>query len=481
MHDPINQNRHSTPVDNAVPDQSTARNAYVPPFPDPRKSKPSLLNRMRLYSQSWLNVFFVKSYKMKTGYFGIPGKRFFIINQPDLVRSILVSNAEKYPKSSVLYQMLNLLIGDGIFISNGKTWKRQRKMMEQAMTASHIRRVFPLMQAAVTDFITAIKATPKTEINVSEGMAFITADIIFRTIFSKPLTQQESKIIFDAFAEYQEHTIKISPLLFLGLGSKKFRKRIGQPAQNIRQVIKNKIAPRLEEFQRGPTDRYDDILSGLINAQDDEGQRFSLEELIDQVATIFLAGHETSASTLSWALYILAQCPHLQIAIRQEITELHQGRESGEFIYEDIRKLKNTSEVFKETLRLYPPVGGFMRQSNTHDQMRDKQIKPGDGVAILPWLLHRREDVWPDAHAFCPARFSDPDQKDCIKDYYFPYSAGQRVCIGASFANQESILILASLVKAFEIQPVEGNNPMPVGHITIKPDVNILVKLNEAE
>ena len=451
---------------------------FTPPFPDPRGKRPSLFERLKLTRKSWLAVFFTKSYRMKTGFFRIPGKRFFIINQPNLVREILINNAEKYPKSTVLHSMLNLLIGDGIFISNGKTWKRQREMMEQAMTASHIRHVFPLMQQATLDFLKTLKEKKESKKNISQEMAYITADIIFRTIFSKPLTIKESEIIFNSFSEYQRKIAKISPLLFMGIPSKLFQGSVGIPAKKIREVIKNKIKPRMNEFQ-GNSGKYNDILEGLLSAQDEHGNHFTLEELVDQVATIFLAGHETTATTLTWSFYLLAKCPDLQNSIRTEIKNNKSNPNTLSIEYEDIRKLKSTAEVFKETLRLYPPVGGFMRQSNTQACMRDKKIEKGDGISILPWLLHRREDIWPNTHDFDPGRFNDPEQKACIKDYYFPYSAGQRVCIGASFANQEAILILATLVQHFSFKPVEGNNPMPVGHITIKPEQSVQLMLEE--
>ena len=468
------------------PDDSTEKQTcphqgqsdFIPPYPNPRAKRPSVLARLIECRTSWLGQFFEKSYRMKTGLAWLPGKRFFIINQPDLVRQILVENPDNYPKNSVLYHMLTLLLGDGIFISNGKIWKRQRKMMEQAMTLSHIRSVFPLMQEAVVDMLKRLEShRDHQELNISREMAYITADIIFRTIFSKPLTQEESDTIFTSFAEYQNQVARHSAFLYLGIPSRWLHGPLKGPAQRIRQVIHDNVATRFHNIEAGNEDPYDDILNGLLMARDDNGQPFDLEELIDQVAVIFLAGHETSATALSWAFYLIAKCEHLQTAMLEEIQQHKSTPEQLTINYEDIRKLKNTSDVFRETLRLYPPVGGFMKEATQPICMRDKQIKPGDGVVILPWLMHRREDIWPDTHAFKPERFRDPEQKECIRDYYFPYSAGQRVCIGASFANQEAILILSAMVEQFQFIAIEGHDPMPVGHVTIKPETNIRLKL----
>lgn len=451
---------------------------YIPPYPAPRTKRPSLVERLVLLRRSWLSVFFGKSYTMKTGQIKLPLHNLYVINQPDLVKRVLVEEAEKYPKNQVLYQMLTLLLGDGIFISNGDTWRRQRKMMEQALSVPHIKNVFPLMQESVADLMVRLdQMAGRKPLNISEHMSHVTADIIFRTIFSKPLSLAESQIIFREFAAYQRAIARYSPLLFVGIPVGFAKIRIAKHAQAIRDVIANNIRPRFAAVEQGQLDTHQDILASMLAATDEQGQHFSFEELIDQIAVLFLAGHETSATTLSWAFYILAHCLHLQTAITQEATDLLQASGQSMLSYSDIRKLKHTADVFKETLRLYPPVGGFMRQATEAVCMRDKSIKPNDMVVVIPWLLHRREDIWPDTHAFKPERFRCPQHKEAIAQTYYPYSAGQRVCIGAAFANQEAILILASLVSRYQFLPSQDKTPQPIGHITIKPDRHIRLRV----
>ena len=447
---------------------------YTPPFPDPRARRPNLFGRFRAFTRSWLNVFFANSYRMKSGTFRIPGKRYFIVNDAPEVKKVLSAGAQVYPKGPVLQRMLRLLLGDGIFISNGPVWKRQRDMMEQALTLSHIRLVFPMMQSAVDLLLSRLENQGSKALNISEEMAFVTADIIFRTIFTKPLTAEESALIFRSFARYQKRVARLSPLFFIGARPEWFRWLLGDSAAAIRGVIRENTRLRLEAYRTSGADDHDDILNGMMTAVDESGRQFDLEELTDQIAVLFLAGHETSATTLSWAFYILGQCPHLQRAI---LTETEAVTEGGPVEYAHIRKLKAAADVFRETLRLYPPVGGFVREATCPVQVRDKQIQPGDAVVVLPWLLHRREDKWPDAHEFHPERFGCPEQQDTIRNYYYPFSAGERVCIGASFANQEAILIIASVIRRFEILPVTDCQPQPIGHITIKPDQNIRLQL----
>lgn len=452
---------------------------YIPPYPEPRAQRPSLLERLKLGRQSWLSVFFGKSYSMKMGQFKVPLKTFFVVNQPDLVRRILIDDADQYPKNRLLYQMLTLLVGDGIFISNGPVWQKQRQMMEQALSVSHIKNVFPLMQDAVEVLLQRVDALDLNRpLNLSEEMAHITADIIFRTIFSKPLSLAESQIIFKRFALYQRVIANAAPILFAGLPVALVKPWAAPHAQAIRAVIADNIRPRFDAYQRGQPQAEQDILAALLAATDPKtGQHFSFEELIDQIAVLFLAGHETSAATLSWAFYILAHCPHLQQQMTAEVEQVLAVTGQRQLQHGDIKKLKHTTDVFKETLRLYPPVGGFMREATQAVCMRDKQIQPKDVVMVLPWLLHRRADLWPNTHAFQPERFRCPQQKDVIRQTYYPYGAGQRVCIGAAFANQEAILILATLVSRYQFEPVAGKAPQPVGHITIKPDRHITLRL----
>lgn len=456
---------------------------YIPPYPVPRAKRPSLLERLVLLRKSWLSVFFGKSYTMKTGQIKLPLHNLYVINQPDLVRRVLVDDAAKYPKSQVLYQMLTLLVGDGIFISNGEAWSRQRKMMEQALSVSHIKNVFPLMQESVRDLLVRLDQMLDTapdataSVNVSEHMSHVTADIIFRTIFSTPLSISESQIIFREFAAYQRAIARYSPLLFVGIPVGFAKKRIAKHATAIREVIAQNIRPRFDAARQGHTDLHRDILASLLTATDEQGQHFSFEELIDQIAVLFLAGHETSATTLAWAFYILAHCPHLQQQMSAEIAQVLAESDRAHLLYSDLKKLKHTADVFKETLRLYPPVGGFMREATEAVCMRDKSILPQDTVVVIPWLLHRREDIWPNAHAFQPERFRCPQHKEAIQQTYYPYSAGRRVCIGAAFANQEASLILAALVSRYQFESVAGTAPQPVGHITIKPDRHIMLRL----
>ena len=233
---------------------------------------------------------------------------------------------------------------------------------------------------------------------------------------------------------------------------------------------------RYERFERGQPLQEEDILSYLVKGVDPKtGYRFSVEELIDQTAFLFLAGHETSASALSWSLYLLAMCPDVQERVMAEAREV-VGDRAPEF--SDIRHLKFTRNVFREALRLYPPVGFLPREATRNEEIRDKHLEPRDVLLISPWLIHRHRSVWEKPDVFDPDRFETENCKHAVKNHaYFPFSMGPRICTGAGFATQEAVLLLAALIKTFRFDPVPGHVPQPVGRLTIRSENGIRLRL----
>jgi cytochrome P450 len=204
--------------------------------------------------------------------------------------------------------------------------------------------------------------------------------------------------------------------------------------------------------------------------------KLSYEEMVDQICMLFLAGHETTASSLTWSMYLLSNCPHLQ---KQMLAELDEVAPNRPLEFEDIKKLNVTTNMFKEALRLYPPVGVFVREATEEHCMRDKEIKPGSAMLIAPWLIQRHSEYWENPHAFEPERFETEAGKASAKCAYLPFSKGPRVCTGQGFAMQEAVLILANIVRTFEIDKVEGHIPRPAGRVTIRPDNGVQVTLRK--
>lgn len=451
-----------------------------PFFPKPHKTKATLWTTFFLKRRSWLDGLYEKSYKMKSGRVKMPGFDLYIANNPKDVRRVMVDEVREFPKSDLLHFLLSPLLGESIFTTNGEVWKKQRELLRPSFEQARITKVFGLMNEAVEDLMIKFRAYPNNAIiEVDELMTFVTADVIFRTIMSQKLDEIKGKEILESFVIFQEETVhtaikkmfKIPQWITNLMGE---RKRI-KAGESIREVLSNIIKPRYDLFHQGGGGEYQDILSSLLAVVEVEsGKPFSFEEILDQVAMLFLAGHETTASSLTWTLYILSISPKEQEFAYQEIMEV-AGKES--FSIQHLRKMKYLTNIFKESLRLYPPVGFFARTAKKDTKMRNKLIKSGSGVVVAPWLIQRHSDYWENPHEFDPTRFD----KEIVKDTYLPFGMGERICIGQGFAMQESILILASILREYKLELQENFVPDIVGRLTIRSANGMNIKFTKRE
>jgi cytochrome P450 len=452
----------------------------IGPMPKIRKTRPSPLTRIIEGRHSSLDVLFEKSYSMKMGEFSGARRKFYFLTQPEIVNRVLASDVDLYPKSDLMGTILYQILGNGIFVSNGETWKKQRRMMNPAFDFARISEVFPLMMESANAMKARLdEVADGREVQIDFEMTHVTADIIFRTIFSEPLPREDAALIFNAFNHYQELAYIHGVWNMAGLPQALSipRLRAIRHARNIRGPLARMVRKRFELLQTNPENPPQDILSSLIAARDADGTKFSEKELVDQIAVMFLAGHETSASALSWALYLISRDRDIQDRMHVE-TELAFGQEGG-FAPRHFKFLKLTRDVFRETLRLYPPVSFVPRDVTIPEVMRGKSLKKGAAIFISLWLLHRHREIWKNPDTFDPDRFSRPDEKEAIRSAYMPFSHGPRVCLGASFALQESAIILSMITKHYEILPVESHVPKPVARLTLRSENGIRLLLKK--
>jgi cytochrome P450 len=455
--------------------------AFCPHYPKPHADKASPWRAFWGARRSWLDTLYERSYSMQMGEVSLLNSKLFMVNDPQCVKQLLQERSEDYPKHALMHEALRPVLGESIFTTSGGMWKRHRQMMNPSFGQTRIQVSFRHMQAAVDAMAGRLLARREAAIDVQAEMTLVAADIIFRTIFSRSIDEAEALAIFHAFADYQELAPKlILPAVygFSWLTPWGAKRRSAAAAHRIRTALQAMIEPR----RRGHAARTaaadyapQDILDSLLDARDaQDGTPFDANELLDQVAMLFLAGHETSASAMAWALHLLAHSPGIQQRMRIERAALAHELQPA-----DLRELRTTWNVFRETLRLFPPVGFFARSVAKADRLRDKQIRPGDSVVIAPWLIHRHRLVWSAPDAFDPDRFDRDDaaSKAALRDAYLPFGSGPRVCIGASFAQQEATLVLSRMVALFEIAPADGHTPEPVGRLTIRSDNGIWVKL----
>lgn len=453
---------------------------FCPVYPKPQEKKASIWSLFRSARVSWMESLYERSYLMEMGEVHLPGHHLYMVNDPVVVKQVMTDNTGSFPKSELLADALRPLLGDSIFTTNGPQWQRQRSMMDPAFGQTKLDVAFPAMWAATQDMLARLGdlADEGAEPDIEIEMTHVTADIIFRTIFSEPITGDDAQRIFAAFARFQS----IAPRLLLpSLYGIKWLVwpwdvwRSRKAAAEIRGLLSSLVRPRFEAMQRGEDSVKDDILAAFMAAKDSEtGQQFGFDELVDQVAMLFLAGHETSASALTWSAHLLANAPDIQQRMHDEAVAVLGSREPTQ---SDMKSLDLTRNVFREALRLFPPVGFMARESTRTCPMRDKTVQAGSSVVISPWLIHRHRARWAEPDVFNPDRYDNDASRDALRTAYLPFGMGPRVCMGAAFALQEAALILVCLMRDFRLEPVVGHIPQPVGRLTIRSANGVRVKL----
>jgi cytochrome P450 len=462
---------------------------FVPPYPKPMPKRQALLQLLLrpikyLRSRSCaISALSDRAYNMHMGELRTPGQRIYIANQPELIKRVLIDEAEEFPKARLASDMLELLLGDSIFVSNGEVWKRQRRMMNPAFEQARIKVVFDLMMEAANALFARLDAVADgRDIRVDEEMMHVAADIIFRTIFSRPLEEAEAKLIFAAFIRFQEAAFAKGIALAVGFPSWATpigHRKAKRAAKEIRGVLDPIIKKRYDSFHSGAPQTYNDILQSLVSVKDEvTNTYFDLRELSEQVAMLFLAGHETSASALSWSLYLITMDQPVQQRMFEEAEAVFNGREPQ---FQDMKKLEVTRNVFAEALRLYPPVAFLPRSAAHACTMRDKEIKANATISVSPWLIQRHRRYWQEPDAFDPDRFDKPDTVEAQRQCYVPFSKGPRVCLGAAFALQEAAIILSGLVRRYKFDPVPGFEPKVISRLTTRSTNGIRLRVTRRE
>lgn len=443
----------------------------LPPKPAARPDKVSFFRYLRLFRQDILSAQPAKLYRAWMAEFKTPFFRSYLINQPDLVRTVLNERPGDFPKSDRVSEGLRPLLGNSVFVTNGETWKRQRRIIDPAFEGGRLRDTFPAMWAAGE---AAVRRMEEGEVEIEQETSFAAADVIFRTLFSIPIENEVASKVFTEFRDYQRSQPILNLAAMIPVPSwvpRFFRRDTKETARAIRQLITRLTNQRMDEIEAGTAP--DDLATKIMTTPDPEtGNTFSTDEMVDQVAIFFLAGHETSASALAWTLYLLAMHPDWQSRLVEEAVALETGPDVSV-----MSKLRLSRDVFREGLRLYPPVPMMVREASCPEQFRDREIKTGAQIVISPWHLHRQERLWDNPDGFDPSRWASENGKACQRDAYIPFSSGARVCPGAGFAMFEGPLLLSMLLREFRFELVDGKTPVPVAHLTVRARDGIWLKV----
>ena len=448
----------------------------LPPKPPARPDKVSLCRYVKLFRKDILSAQPARLYRAWMAEFRTPFFRSFLLNQPDLVKTVLKDRPDDFPKSDRISEGLKPLLGNSVFLTNGEVWKRQRRIIDPAFEGGRLKETFPAMRAAAEAAAARLKGQ-EGEVEVEAVTSHVAADVIFRTLFSIPIEHEVAAEVFSRFRDYQRSQPILNLAAFVPVPRwmpRFFRKGTRENATRIRALITQLTDERAAEIAAGTAPQ--DLATKIMTTADPEtGARFSTEEMVDQVAIFFLAGHETSASALAWTLYLMAIYPEWQERVAEEAAALEDDS------FAAVSRMRISRDVFREALRLYPPVPMMVREATCPEHFRDREVPKGSQLVLSPWHLHRHERLWDNPDGFDPERWQSENGKQCQREAYMPFSAGPRVCTGAGFAMVEGPLILSMLLRYFRVAPVVGKEPVPVAHLTVRAKNGIWLRLERRD
>jgi unspecific monooxygenase len=445
-------------------DTQLARAPLVPPSPPRAPLTMGAIGRMTAMRKSAIETWSQRAYEEDVIQGRFFGRSSFILNTPDAIRHVLVDNYENYTRTPVGLRVLRPMLGEGLLIAEGRAWKHQRRTLSPAFTPRAVSTLVPHMIAATDETIAKLDANSHAPVDLREAMQRMTLEIAGRTMFSFGM-ERHGAALRDFVMDYGTRLARphfLDMLLPLSWPSPqdfaraRFRKRwtrfVAMLMAERRAAGKDANAPLRDLF---------DLMDA---ARDPEtGQAFTDEQLGDEVATMILAGHETTGTALFWSLYLLALDPATQEEVASEVRGVSV---SGTL---ELDRLKFTRAVLDETMRLYPPAFLIARAAAGPDRLGELVIEKGDVIMMAPWLLHRHEKLWRDPNAFIPSRFMAPAPPP-DRFAYLPFGVGARVCIGAHFALVEATLALAKMIGGFRVTLLDKAPVMPIGVVTTQPE-----------
>lgn len=368
------------------------------------------------------------------------GRRTYFVNDPDEIRRILVRRHVKYRKGPG-FERVEMLLGNGIIVSDGDVWRRARTMVQPAFSRQNVHRLLDTMIVCCERRAERWQAVAASGgvLNITREMSEFALELILRAIFGPDYDNRILQGGENPFAFLsQDATRDLSVVMKMH----KLRKFL------LQVVEARKASPEVEQY---------DFLSMYIDATDKDGRHFSDRELIDELITLIVAGYETSAGTLNWAWYLLATHPGAEATLLAEARRLMPDRDA--ITIDSVTDMHYAQAMLEETLRLYPPVWLYSRRSLEADELTEYDIPPDTDIFLSPYILHRTAEFWEDPDRFEPARFGQDSAYAKGERPYFPFSLGPRRCLGEYFSFLEMKIHLGYLLQRFRLEPVDDRFP----------------------
>ncbi|MCB9675177.1 MAG: cytochrome P450 [Alphaproteobacteria bacterium] len=394
--------------------------------------------------------------------FKVGRRRVYVVSRPDLIEEVWVRQRDKTRKDTVTRELSGVL-GNGLLTSEGAHWKRQRRAIAPSFQPRHLAGYADAMVRS-----TAERMPEPGTLDVHELSAAITLDIVIRTLFGAEPSGEAGRVgslladLMGAFEVEQRTFWRFVPDWLPGPHRAK--------VERVRTELDALVMHLVDQGRtRGDAD---DLLCRLLAARDDQGHGMSDLELRDELVTLFLAGHETTALAVSFALWMLAEHPEVQERVLAEVDAL-----DGTPTMADLRRMPQLDAVLKETLRLYPPAWATGREALEDIELSEGVIPAGAQAVASQWVVHRDPRWWTGASRFRPERWTNGETADLPRMAYFPFGGGERVCVGNHFANMEAMLVLATFLQQRWVAAVPGYAPDLVPAVTLRPRNGVVLQV----
>ena len=455
---------------------------FTPPAPAPRiipeRSHPTpqayvryfqimMRNPLEIWTENHYNDFILSG--------NLLGRHYAVVHDPEAIRHYLVSNASNYGIPDIRRALFEPLIGQGLLNAEGAYWKRTRKALTPVFTPRHVHGFAEKMTAIAAERAEAYMAKEGETVSMAKEMLHLTLDILMACLFSSE-THLDTSEVSDVLDEVLEKAGM--PHAFDLISAPRWVPRVGRGGvYKLITTMRDKIAIIIDErrayiAQGGSAP--EDFLTLLLQAGAEEQAPLTDMEIIDNLLTFISAGHETTARSLTWMFYLLSKDNHFRTQMEEEIDAAALDDRHPKDWSE---ALPLTTAALKEAMRLYPAAAVFSRRALGPDKVADVDIKEGSEIVTSPWVLHRHRQLWRNPDQFDPTRFLGEEAEKIPRFAYIPFGAGPRVCIGASFAMQEMIIILAKIMKKVRFQHAESEEPQPIMRITVHPSTPVMMRI----
>jgi cytochrome P450 len=392
----------------------------------------------------------------------------YFLNHPDLIENALITQQQKLLKDRVI-QNSRWFLGDGLLTSEGPSWMRQRRLCQPAFRRERMAAYSQIVTQCAQEMLATWSVGEIRDVH--QSMMRLTLRVVARVLFSVEV-QRETERVQQALNLLMKHSsggrmilpplIRFLPLPFLI----RVRRAVRQLDEVVYRIIRDR---RAGGYENG------DLLSILMAARDEDGSQLSDRQLRDEILTFLLAGHETTALSLSWTWHLLSQHPEIEHKLHGELTEELADRLPT---FDDLPRLRYSENVIKESMRLYPPAWSLARTAATDLEIGGYRIPAGSNLVMSQWIMHRDSRFFAHPERFDPERWSGNEIEKLPRFAYFPFGGGPRYCIGASFAMMEATLLLAAIAQQFQLRSVPGHLLQPLPSITLRPKSAIRMSLH---